>query len=117
MALGVKLLNGGGKALRRGGEGLERLQRIEASGIDARHVRERLGEALEHGMLVLDRSSDSFRFRHDRVHQCVHARLQPASRRQLLLSVARRLAATSEYEAAAAEPYSRTGRPRNVPSR
>lgn len=77
-----------------------------AAGMNMRQVRERLAPALENGLLVADRSSDCLKFRHDRVHQAVYARLEDASRRQLLLSVARRLWETAAYRAAATEPYS-----------
>ncbi|MEP7312205.1 MAG: diguanylate cyclase [Pseudomonadota bacterium] len=62
-------------------------------------------QAMNEGLLVMDRASDSVRFRHERIQQAVMACHDAATRMSLLLTVARRLSAVPEQAQFAAEPY------------
>jgi diguanylate cyclase (GGDEF)-like protein len=74
-----------------------------ATGRSARVVAARLAPALEDGLLVQER--DEVRFRHDRVQQAAHARLDADRRTRLHLSIARRLAGLPEWHVEAGEQY------------
>jgi diguanylate cyclase (GGDEF)-like protein len=84
-----------------------------ASGLDSVKVREALVAPLEEGLLVWSSAgtvlsaaaSETVRFRHDRVHQAAYDGLKPDRRVALHLAIARRLAASSEHAAKAAEQY------------
>ena len=61
---------------------------------------------VEDGLIVVDRDgAATVSFRHDRVQQAAHARLEPHERARLHLALARRLAAEPEYALAAAQQY------------
>ena len=61
---------------------------------------------VEDGLVVVDRDDAAVAsFRHDRVQQATHARLEPHERARLHLAVARRLAVEPDYALAAAQQY------------
>jgi predicted ATPase/signal transduction histidine kinase len=69
-------------------------------------VDQALAPALEEGLLVAEPGAyPAVRFRHDRIREAVLGRLEPQRRRALQLAMARRLAATLELFAVAAEQY------------
>ena len=69
-------------------------------------VEQRLAPALEQGVLVAETGAhDAVRFRHDRIREAILAELDDTRRRSVQLAVARRLAATPELFAVAAEQY------------
>ncbi len=77
-----------------------------ATGLTAEELETLLAPALEDGLLVMELGgTEAVRFRHDRVQQAAHGRLGPASRRDLHLTLARRLAARPEFGGVAAELY------------
>lgn len=77
-----------------------------ATGLPATAVEERLGPALDDGLLVLEPGPrDAVRFRHDRVQEAVLNRLVPQACDVLRLSLARRLAARPDLLAVAAQQY------------
>ena len=77
-----------------------------ASGLSAALLEERLGPALEDGLLVMVRGGEgAVRFCHDRVQQAAYGRVLLESRRALHLSLGRRLSARPELGALAAEQY------------
>lgn len=82
---------------------LERL--AVAAGLELEETERHLDPALASGLLVANQADESVAFRHDRVQQAAVARLEPAARQDLLLAVARRLAAVHGCELFAAEPY------------
>jgi signal transduction histidine kinase len=72
----------------------------------ARMVDLALAPALDEGLLVVEPGvHDAVRFRHDRIREAVLGGLDPRRRRGLRLSLARRLAGTPRFSAAAAEQY------------
>jgi PAS domain S-box-containing protein len=77
-----------------------------AAGLPPATLAELLAPALEDGLLLMaHHGSETVRFRHDRVQQAAYGRLEPAPRRELHLTLARRLAAHAEFAAMAAEQY------------
>jgi signal transduction histidine kinase len=77
-----------------------------ATGQAADVVERHLAPALENGVLVAETGAhDAVRFRHDRIREAVLAKLDFQQRRNLQLALARRLAATSELFAVAAQQY------------
>ena len=76
-------------------------------------LEERLAAPLEDGLLAMDQgasapgslSGNVLRFRHDRVQQAAYDGMEPEARREVHLTVARRLAATPGMDIAAAEQY------------
>ncbi len=77
-----------------------------ATGQSADEVERHLAPALENGVLVAETGAhDAVRFRHDRIREAVLAKLDSQQRRNLQLALARRLAATSELFAVAAQQY------------
>ncbi|MGZ5359906.1 MAG: ATP-binding protein, partial [Solirubrobacterales bacterium] len=79
---------------------------VAASGLAAGVVKKQLVAPLEDGLLVLEQGDPPVvRFRHDRVHQAAYSRLDPVRRRDLHLTVARRLATAHKLGAVAAEQY------------
>lgn len=83
---------------------LELLQ--AACGVPLAELEQRLGPALEEGLLLQQRDGQRrVHFRHDRVQQACLGGLPPAERRQLHLALARRLAASPGWAAAAAHQY------------
>ncbi len=77
-----------------------------ASGLPAAAVDAGLLPGVEDGLVVLDRDGAAVAsFRHDRVQQAAHARLEPHERARLHLALARRLAAEPDYALAAAQQF------------
>ena len=78
-----------------------------ASDLDLEQLEEWLSPALEDGLLVAHNSHvREIRFRHDRVQEAVHARMQAHQRKPALqLALARRLAAYPHLSAMAAKQY------------
>jgi signal transduction histidine kinase len=79
---------------------------MAASAEPADVVEQRLAPALEEGVLVAETGAhDAVQFRHDRLREAVLAELDHTRRRNLQLTLARRLAAQPELFAVAAEQY------------
>ena len=77
-----------------------------ATGQSADVVERHLAPALGNGVLVAETGAhDAVRFRHDRIREAVLAKLDTQQRRSLQLALARRLAATPELVAVAAQQY------------
>jgi hypothetical protein len=84
-----------------------------ASGLESVAVREALVAPLEEGLLIWSSggttlsagTTETVRFRHDRVHQAAYDGLERDRREALHLAIARRLTALPEYAAKAAEQY------------
>src|SRR5690606_20492227 len=77
-----------------------------ATALPAAVVEERLGPALEEGVFVVDADRrEVVRFRHDRMREAVLAGLPPRRRRDLHLTMARRLAREQQPFGVAAELY------------
>ena len=79
-----------------------------ASDLSEPDLEHRLMPGLEEGLLVTVQVGGidaAVRFRHDRVQETVHGRLDGSRRRRLHLMLARRLAALPEYVAVAAQQY------------
>ncbi|WP_345516164.1 diguanylate cyclase [Phytohabitans houttuyneae] len=77
-----------------------------ATDLPASTVRERLGPALEDGLLVMESADqEAVRFRHDRVWEGALAYLTPERQRTVRLHLARRLAARPELSTVAAQQY------------
>ena len=83
-----------------------RARRCGATGQSADVVERHLAPALGNGVLVAETGAhDAVRFRHDRIREAVLAKLDAQQRRSLQLALARRLAATPELVAVAAQQY------------
>jgi len=76
-----------------------------AGGLSADQLEQGLTPSLEDGLLLPQDGGRGVRFRHDRVQQAAYARVQPAQKLLLHLSLARRLAAQPGFETQAAEQY------------
>jgi len=77
-----------------------------ASGLPLALLDEQLAAPLEDGLLVLEPGeTGGLRYRHDRVQQAAYAALAPAEREPLHLAIARRLAAVTGFDTAAAGQY------------
>jgi len=76
-----------------------------ASGLADAALEQQLMPALEDGLLVFDGAGSALRFRHDRAQQAAYGRMSASEQRQMHLTLARRLAAQSEYALAAADQY------------
>ena len=77
-----------------------------ATGESARMVDRALAPALGEGLLVVEPGvDDAVCFRHDRIREAVLGGLDPRRRRDLRLSLARRLAGVPKFSAVAAEQY------------
>ena len=77
-----------------------------ASAEPADVVEQHLAPALEEGILVAETAAhDGVRFRHDRIRETILEGVEAGRRRSLQLALARRLAATPELFAVAAEQY------------
>ena len=77
-----------------------------ATGLPAATLERRIAPALADGLVVRTQGSvDSVRFRHDRVQQAAHGRLEPDVRRRIHLEIANRLATVRRYRVVAAEQY------------
>jgi len=77
-----------------------------ATGQSADVVERHLAPALGNGVLVAETGAhDAVRFRHDRIREAILAKLDTQQRRSLQLALARRLAATPELVAVAAQQY------------
>jgi signal transduction histidine kinase len=77
-----------------------------ATGETASVVEQRLGAALDDGLLVMEPgTNDAVRFRHDRIREAVLRALDPRRQGTLQLAMARRLAGEPELFAVAAEQY------------
>ena len=77
-----------------------------ATGAPAGAVEQALGPALDEGLLVVEPGPhEAVRFRHDRIREAVLGGLNRERRRELQLTMARRLAPAPELFAVAAEQY------------
>ena len=77
-----------------------------ATGQSADVVQRHLAPAFGNGVLVAETGArDAVRFRHDRIREAILAELDTQQRRSLQLALARRLAATPELFAVAAQQY------------
>ena len=77
-----------------------------ATGQSADVVERHLAPAFGNGVLVAETGAhDAVRFRHDRIREAILAKLDTQQRRSLQLALARRLAATPELFAVAAQQY------------
>ncbi|WP_433833003.1 sensor histidine kinase [Actinoplanes sp. CA-015351] len=72
-----------------------------ATGLPEAEIGYRLAPAVTEGLVA----TDAVRFRHDLIHRGAYHILDDASRRQLQLSMARRLAGSDEFEQEAAEQF------------
>jgi predicted ATPase len=73
-----------------------------AAALPVQHVRESLRRAVEHGVLVADHATGSFRFRHALLAEAIHTTLLPGEREDLHARLAEELA-RGEPPATAAE--------------
>ena len=79
-----------------------------ATGVSEAGLEERLGPALEDGLLVIAHDAGdhaTVRFRHERVHQAGYARLEPFQRRELHRTLADTLSSSPAYGSVAAQQY------------
>jgi diguanylate cyclase (GGDEF)-like protein len=77
-----------------------------AAALSDDEVDERLGPALEHGLLIPDSSEDpTLRFRHDRVQQAAYSLRSPQEGGRLHLEIARRLRAAGVPAGLTADQY------------
>jgi DNA-binding CsgD family transcriptional regulator/tetratricopeptide (TPR) repeat protein len=70
-----------------------------------RDVRESLREAVEHGVLVADQATGSFRFRHALLAEAIYATILPGEREELHARLADELAATGTATSAELAPH------------
>ena len=77
-----------------------------ATGVPTGALEELLAPAIDEGVLVVEPGADeAVRFRHDRIQEAILCGLDTDPRRQLQLTMARRLAGVPELSAVAAEQY------------
>ena len=80
-----------------------------------RTVRTSLRRAVEHGVLVVDQASDSFRFRHPLLREAVYSTLLPGEREELHARLAEALTRSAAAEAAELAPqWAAAGRVREA---
>ena len=76
-----------------------------AAGLPERDVRESLRQAVEHGVLVADRATGSFRFRHALLAEAIYATILPGEREELHARLAEELARTAAAAPAELAPH------------
>jgi diguanylate cyclase (GGDEF)-like protein len=76
-----------------------------ATGLDAATLQQRLGPALDEGLLVIVARGEGVQFQHDRLRDVVLNRVAPRRLRAMRLGIARRLATRPELSTSAAEQY------------
>jgi DNA-binding CsgD family transcriptional regulator/tetratricopeptide (TPR) repeat protein len=76
-----------------------------AAGLPEPQVRESLRQAVEHGVLVAERASGGFRFRHALLAEAVYATILPGEREELHARLAQELARSGAAAAAELAPH------------
>jgi predicted ATPase len=81
-----------------------------AAGLSEGEVRESLRQAVEHGVLVVDQATGSFRFRHALLAEAVYATILPGEREELHARLAEELARRAAAPAELAPHWAAAGR-------